>query len=165
MENKQSPQLNDSLKNAINKDLKLLHSELDSKHAYPKLLQKLNLQKSLSYASFNEKAVDRIQVYLDTLSLRFQERLNEASKDRERLIDIIKTKRDSTYDINQYKNKYFNEGQAIFVTNGTIQERIVEHKGRLLQQIDPIYQEPSLADNPLNYRTHFMAPKKHILAA
>ena len=39
-------------------------------------------------------------------------------------------------------------------------DKIDEHRGRLLQLIDPIFNEPKLPENPLNYRTHFMAPKK-----
>ncbi|NJL13617.1 MAG: hypothetical protein HC913_11830 [Microscillaceae bacterium] len=35
------------------------------------------------------------------------------------------------------------------------------HEGRILQQLDPIFNEPEVSQNPLDYRTHFMAPRKH----
>jgi hypothetical protein len=48
------------------------------------------------------------------------------------------------------------------VKNATVKDRITEYNGRLYQQIDPIFHTPKSASHPLDYRTHFLAPKKQV---
>jgi hypothetical protein len=67
------------------------------------------------------------------------------------------------YNLNRYKNAYFNESLADLVRNVNVKDRIIEHDKRLVQQIDPIFHMPETPQNPLNYRTHFFAPEKHFL--
>ncbi len=153
----------DSVQQVIEDNLALIEAEIKGMEALPNELAQLNLDKLLDVERFNEKAADKIRSYLDTVRADAQERYNEADRDRGRLTDLIKEKRDPDYDITEFKNKYFNERQAYFVKNAHLDptEWIVEHRGRLLQQIDPIYRDPDIPENPLDYRAHFMAPTKH----
>jgi hypothetical protein len=48
------------------------------------------------------------------------------------------------------------------VRNLSSKERIREFNGRLLQNVDPIFNMPKAPTNPLNYRTHFFAPVKYL---
>ncbi|MEQ8423073.1 MAG: hypothetical protein RIA63_00085, partial [Cyclobacteriaceae bacterium] len=56
----------------------------------------------------------------------------------------------------------YNESLADLVKNVNTKERLVEYKGRLVQQIDPIFQDPSPI-HPLDYRTGFFFPTKTFL--
>jgi hypothetical protein len=68
---------------------------------------------------------------------------------------------DSTlaYNLTQYKNRYYNESLADFVKNTSTKSRIIEHEGRLLQQIDPVFKDAEVT-GLFNYRAHFLAPRK-----
>jgi len=43
-------------------------------------------------------------------------------------------------------------------------DRIIEYKGELYQQINPIFLDPMPA-NPLDYRAHFFAPRKNLFGS
>lgn len=70
---------------------------------------------------------------------------------------------DSSYqfNLNEAKDLYYNESLADLVRNLTVEDRVIEFKGHLIQQIDPVFNKPAKPDNPLNYRTHFFAPEKY----
>ena len=63
--------------------------------------------------------------------------------------------------MNEYKNNYYSESLSDFVRNINVKDRIIEYKGELLQQIDPIYHDPEAPEHIFDYRTHFFAPTKH----
>jgi ABC transport system ATP-binding/permease protein len=67
------------------------------------------------------------------------------------------------YNLNEYKNRYYNESLGDLVRNIGVKDRIIEHDSKLIQQIDPIFQVPEQPQNPLNYRAHFFAPEKYFL--
>ncbi len=56
-----------------------------------------------------------------------------------------------------------NEQLELLLTNRTKAERIVEYQGKLIQLINPIYKNPEIPPNPLNFRTHFYAPYKYFM--
>jgi hypothetical protein len=64
------------------------------------------------------------------------------------------------YDLNTFKNKYYNESLADLVRNINATDRIIEYEGKLLQRVDPVFNDPSPTAGFFNYRTHFFAPKK-----
>lgn len=161
LENRNLKEKNDSIRKKVADDLRLIRREIKKINAYPELIEDFDLDKLLTYSKFNSKISNKIQTYFDSLTVRFQNNLNDASKQKDKAVDLIKEKRDPNYDHNKYLKKYHNEAQEIFATNVEIKDRIIEHQGVLLQQIDPIYLEPRISKNPLDYRTHFMAPKKH----
>jgi hypothetical protein len=45
--------------------------------------------------------------------------------------------------------------------NANVRDKILLYKEKLLQQADPIFQEPLLPAHFLDYRTQFLAPSKH----
>jgi hypothetical protein len=59
------------------------------------------------------------------------------------------------YNINDYKNLYFNEKLSDVVRNINVRNRILEVDGRFIQQIDAVFHIPEKPANPLNYRAHF----------
>ena len=60
------------------------------------------------------------------------------------------------------KDNHYNESLADLVRNLTVKERVIEFNGKLLQLVDPVFNDPKNPKNLLDYRTHFFAPKKHL---
>lgn len=60
------------------------------------------------------------------------------------------------------RNENYNESLADLVKNVSAKDLLEEHKGELIQQIDPIFQSPK-PKHALDYRTAFFVPKKHFL--
>ena len=58
---------------------------------------------------------------------------------------------------------YSNDGLTAFMKNAEVMDKIIEQHGKLLQLSDPVFNEPRGVDNVLDYRSHFLAPKKHFL--
>jgi ABC-type multidrug transport system ATPase subunit len=162
VDNREKSYKNDSIKKVLRKDLDLIKNEIKSENVYIDLIKDIELDKKLTVESFDTPTAEKLQTYLDTLSSKFQNKINEADKDKEKLPDLIRKKRDKNYNLNKQKDIYFNEGLSAFVRNVDVKDMIVEHKGKLLQQIDPVFLEPKHPNNILDYRTHFMAPKKHL---
>ncbi|MCK5467946.1 MAG: ABC transporter, partial [Cyclobacteriaceae bacterium] len=69
------------------------------------------------------------------------------------------------YDLSDMKDNYYNESLADLVRNLTVKNRVIEFKGRLLQIVDPVFNEPKNPKHLLDYRTHFFAPKKHLFGS
>ena len=59
--------------------------------------------------------------------------------------------------INDEKNAYFNESLSDLVRNINVKERLIEYNGKLIQQVNPIFQEST----PDSYRTAFFVPEKN----
>ncbi len=68
------------------------------------------------------------------------------------------------YTVTGYKDQYFNESLSDLVKNITTKERLLEYDGKLIQQINPIYQSPS-PTHIFDYRTQFFFPEKNLLGA
>ena len=59
----------------------------------------------------------------------------------------------------EYFDNYHNESIADILKKVYESNKILEYDGQLIQNIDPIFQDP-IAMNPLQIRTHFFAPRK-----
>ncbi|MCS6821271.1 MAG: ATP-binding cassette domain-containing protein [Microscillaceae bacterium] len=152
---------NDSIRKRIESDLELIKNEIKYTKAHLQFLKGVDLEKDLTTKKFNADIAQKITTYLDSAKAKFVEELNKASEKKEKLIAAFE-KVDKSYKVTEYKNKYYNEGLAALVRNLDTKEPMVEHKGRLYQQIDPIYHIPNVEElSWWNYRTHFFAPKKH----
>jgi hypothetical protein len=80
---------------------------------------------------------------------------------REKMIFQMENKKGESFKVNDAKNKYFNESLADLVRNIDEKDRILEFRGELLQQINPIFVSPK-PKSALDYRTHFFAPEKNL---
>lgn len=65
------------------------------------------------------------------------------------------------WNIAENKDRYYNESLADLVKNVNTKERLLEYKGELIQQIDPIFQNPN-PSNLLDYRAGFFLPVKNL---
>jgi ABC transport system ATP-binding/permease protein len=102
-------------------------------------------------------------VLLDTLQQRYLNVYNLALQKKERLIYFLENSAGHGHSLNRTKDLHHNESLSDLVRNIGVRDRILEYKGRLLQQIDPVFREPDPPRHLLDYRTHFFAPSKWLL--
>jgi len=148
--------------NKAHKNLALIKLEL-IKDAGSSLIKDLDLNAALDPTKFNAQIGNTILTYLDDLFKRYLDQYNLAVQKKEKL--IYGYENTFHYDLSKMKDDYFNESLADLVRNLTVKNRVIEFNGRLLQIIDPIYNDPKNPTHLLDYRTHFFAPKKHFLGA
>ena len=120
-----------------------------------------DLNKLLDPKTMSQDKVDKIDLYVDQLRDHYLNEFNLAVKRKETLIFHLENDSSYQFDLNEAKDLYYNESLADLVRNLTVEDRVIEFKGRLIQQIDPVFNRPSVPENPLNYRTHFFAPEKY----
>jgi ABC-type multidrug transport system ATPase subunit len=95
--------------------------------------------------------------YLNQYKHRYQKLFNEHSKVIEKKMEFLEK---SGRNVLQEKNDHYNESVADLVTNVTTKNRLLEYNGKIIQQINPVFQQPS-TENPLNYRAAFFFPEKN----
>lgn len=150
----------DSAKAILSSKLNTIREEI-SKDSYREGLENLDINKSLTLENYNEEVDKALETYFDNFKKHYQNIYNKIVTAREKKMFEMGQQED--YDLNEYKNKYFNESLADLVTNVTESDRILEYDGRLIQQINPIYNDPDDPDHLFDYRAHFFAPKKYFL--
>jgi hypothetical protein len=102
----------------------------------------------------------KLESFLSAYKKFNQDAYNSAVRKRDQLVAAMENDPDLSYNINTYKNKYYNESLADLVKNVTEKERIIEIDGRLVQQINPVFFDP-IPSGILDYRAHFFAPRKN----
>jgi hypothetical protein len=149
---------NDSVQAILAKDLKIIRETINAETNKQGL--SLDVNTALTIHAFDDKAAEKIGLYLETLKQSYIGQFNDADNKKERLIEF--KSKDPEYNLTTYKNLYFNESLADFMKNASTKNRIIEYEGKLIQQIDPIYTDPGNINGNLDYRAHFLAPTKHI---
>jgi len=114
----------------------------------------------LSPAKFNEASITKVTRFLKVLNRQYLEAYSMASKEKERLLGkIMEEKREVYFSM---LNRYHNESVADRVKKIYEKNQIVEDKGFLHQQIDPVFMDPQ-PEGWLGIRSHFYAPRKYFM--
>ena len=115
-----------------------------------------NLNK-LTVESFDEDVSDDVDAYLKSLSMYYGKMFNDASNYIDSQKHYYNSQRPN-YVIDR-RNRYQNEKLFDIVTNKYEINKIIRYENRLIQQVDPIFQD---ADNStyFGFRAHFYAPRK-----
>jgi ABC-type multidrug transport system ATPase subunit len=150
----------DSIKALLVTDLAILRNEINAEPIQTGLTLKVN--DALTSSNFTPAVANQVRTYLESLKQVYTKKFNEADVEKERRIAMLESKPEYHYNVTAYKNLYYNEALADLVKNATVKDRITEYEGRLYQQSDPIFHTPTLTSNPLDYRTHFLAPAKRM---
>jgi ABC transport system ATP-binding/permease protein len=100
--------------------------------------------------------------YLDELKLYYTNEFNTANKKKQNLINYFLTKNPLLY--NSLRNNYFNESVSDYVRKTLEKNKILEYHHHLVQQYDPIYQDPRVG-GLIGLRSHFFAPSKRFFGA
>ncbi len=152
---------NDSINRLVTEDLKIIRNEISSE-SFKEGLEGVDIDQALTVEHIDEATITKINQYLKTLNKHYLQIFNKAVQNKEKLIYYLENQPGLAYDLNQYKNRYFSESLSDLVRNINVSDRIIEYEGKLLQRVDPVFNEPLINAGLLNYRTHFFAPKKQI---
>ena len=115
---------------------------------------------SITAKAFTDELYLNAKNYIKKLQNYYSYLFMKVTEEKEDTIRYF-TKKDAKA-FNKMKDDYFNESIADIVTKAFEKNKILESKGYLIQNIDPIYLDPT-PRNPLNFRSHFMASSKKFL--
>lgn len=155
---------NDSVKAIVTKDLAIIRQEL-SDEPFRNGLENIDVSKDLTIDNFSKELNTQMEEYFQAFKTHYQDVYNKTVAKRDNMVYFFENNKDYDYNLNEYKNKYYNESLADLVMNINEKDRIIEYNGELIQQINPIYNDPESPKHLLDYRTHFFAPKKYLLGS
>lgn len=111
----------------------------------------------LTKASFTNEIGEKTLEHIERLRAYYSKLFEMCNQNREKLIKFW-----MAYDAKLYNKKrdnYHNDATSDIVKKIYEKNKIVQYKSDLIQQTDPIYLDPP-TDNPVNFRSHFYAPRK-----
>ncbi|WP_017733168.1 ATP-binding cassette domain-containing protein [Nafulsella turpanensis] len=149
----------DSVQLLVQQKVALLRNEL-AKEPYKEGLENIRVAE-LKPADFTEELAGQLELYFENLRSHYLESYQLAETKLEEL-PVLRASMEPGFDINTYKNLYFNESLSDLVRNVSTEDRIIESNGEFIPLIDPVYQIPDNPAHALDYRSHFFAPQKHL---
>jgi energy-coupling factor transporter ATP-binding protein EcfA2 len=150
---------NDSLKAMMQLNLGILQDNI-RKDTYRKGLEGIDLNTPWTIDQYSPLVDKALEGWLAGFKAEYQLLYNKVVTAREKL--MYKLENEGTgYQVNEVKNKYYNESLADLVKNVKEKNRIIEFRGKLIQQINPVFQDP-VPSGPLDYRAQFFAPTKNL---
>lgn len=155
-----SGNVNDSVRQILNKNLALLMENIRSDSNQRGLTQ-IAEDAEWSLAAFGTELNSRIEAYLAGYKTHYRDIYNKAMNAREELIARKASQEVPAWNVTHNKNRYYNESLGDLVTNISEKNRIIEYEGRLVQQINPVFLDPT-PGHLLDYRAHFFAPQKNL---
>ncbi len=149
----------DSLKLILEKDIRIIKSKLINE-PFTEGLENLDIA-NLSLATYTKEVSALLEAYFVKYKKHYQDIYNKSVATKDKMVYFFENNPDYEYNLNDSKNRYYNESLADLVMNITEKDRVIEYKGELIQQINPIYHDPSNPKHFFDYRTHFFAPQKY----
>lgn len=140
-------------------DLELIRKSLQHE-PFRQGLENINVDSPWTLALFTPEFDAQLAAYLEAYRKKYQAYYNKIASQKER--EIAQLQKESGYSLLEYKNRYYNEDLADLVKNINTRDRLLEYNGTLIQQINPVFQDPEPA-NAFDYRAHFFAPSKKFL--
>lgn len=138
-------------------DLLLMYNELNKEQKYSK--KKCEVLSKINEKDFNEEVAKGIRDYLNNTIKNHYINVDIAARKNENEIILKFIKQYSNEGLVNLKDDYENESLSQLVKNANdiSGERSLEKNGKLIQQIDPVFQDPT--DSKVG-RAHFFAPRK-----
>lgn len=113
----------------------------------------------LERGKYSENTGKRLEKLLDDYKAHNQNLYNQQTALLEKKMAYYE---DNGWSINKNKDTYYNQSLADLVKNINTKARILEADGKLIQQIDPIFQDPR-PTSAFDYSTGFFFPTKNAL--
>ena len=151
----------DSLKAVIKESLAIVRDEL-RKESFREGIEKLDWETELREERVTKEVIDQLRTYLKAMSAHYIKVFNKSVENREKLVYYLENQPELGYKLNDFKNRYHNESLSDLVRNVNASDRIIEYEGKLVQTVDPVFNDPTTEAGMLNYRTHFFAPTKQL---
>ncbi|MEI9921697.1 MAG: ATP-binding cassette domain-containing protein [Bacteroidota bacterium] len=159
--NNRSQWRNRNENNPIAKSMELLHSEISHELAqFPD--NKFPEIDKLVVGKFDSATYVKTNQFLGKLKEYYNVKLSKANREREVMIAEMTSTPEKAAAFNEMKTRYENEAVINMVEHTTDPVRIVEWNGELLQKIYPIYNEDQRPMGPLDFRSEFYSPVKHL---
>ncbi len=149
---------NDSVKKLADNNLAILRDNLKAEPYRPGF-ETANIDEDFSSAKYSKAKGMMLEAYFEDYRTHYQKIYN-------RNVDTIEKKmaffEKSGVKVNDEKNAYQNESLSDLVKNISVKERVLEYDGKLIQQINPIFQDTK-PSSIFDYRTAFFVPEKNLL--
>lgn len=115
----------------------------------------------ITSTTYNKSTDAALRAYLEKINDYYNKVENKARRDADSITaNLIKTPAEKVAFLklqDDYENESLNQ---LLKNSNNLGERCLEKEGRLIQQIDPVFQDPT--DSKLG-RAHFLAPRKNFM--
>ena len=148
----------DSATKVKNQKLELLRNEITKLASDSKI--RFGIMNKLNPESFNSFVAFILKDYLDNVSGYYRDLFKEAYNEKETLINYWLTTQKNLY--RSKKDAYFNESVNDIAKKVYEKNKIIRYNNELIQQIDPVFQDP-VKRGYFNFRSHFFAPHKNFM--
>ena len=115
---------------------------------------------SLNYEGFDFEVAYATIDYLEDLKKHYMQIFQSVNQKRDRIISHLINTNAKLYEAK--RNAFHNESIADLAIKKFEKNNILQYKGELVQQNDPIYRDP-IPNHRFDFRSHFLAPQKHFL--
>jgi len=120
------------------------------------------------FSELNNLTIENFTADIGFMAIEFADGANKHyakqfgifSNKKDKIIDYLNRTQPDLYRLKQ--NMYHNENLSDYVKKVFEKNQILRYNNNLVQQYDPIYQDPR-PDHLLSARAHFLAPRKHFL--
>ncbi|MEK6782469.1 MAG: ATP-binding cassette domain-containing protein [Bacteroidota bacterium] len=149
---------NDSIQKLVSRNLNILYGVL-IEEPFKSGLEKINLKEALTLEKYSKETGLLLAAYVEQYRDHYQKIYNH---------NVSLTEKRMAFDekhgfkVNVEKNRYHNESLSDLVKNVNTKGRLIEYDGELIQQVNPIFQEPN-PDGLMDYRTAFFLPEKNLV--
>jgi len=157
---------NDSTLAIVNENLSIVKREL-ANDIYTVNFSQLDLTEfsDLAASDFNENISSKIWYHLEDAMSFYSLRLAKASDSKDSVLYVMKEQLPEGEELSDLKDRFYNDQLEDLMKNSSAEERIDIAHGKIIQIMDPIYQDVYNYGQPLNYRTQFLAPQKPFLGS
>ncbi len=138
-------------------DIMLIKNELQ-KIARKENIQPADVVKDLSIDNLSESSINAIRNYNISLRKYFITRLNRATEEKDRILQVLTEKYGGMENLNRMKEQYDNRNLYDQVTNRKEPEKLMIKNNELIRKAEPVY---FISDNTWG-RAHFYAPAKRV---
>lgn len=139
----------------------LLKNELSKEQQHNKKLVFENLAE-ISPDNFSLNQAYDIKDYLDNLDTYYSAMFQKASEKKDKIINYWLQTNPVLFQ--KLKDDYDNESISDLAKKVYEKNKILEYKTDLIQQVDPIFQDP-IPSHFFDFRCHYLAPTKHFMGA
>jgi ABC transport system ATP-binding/permease protein len=150
----------DSAKDVLNNHLAIIQNTIQ-KDFFRKGLEGIDVYSPWTVEKYTKEFDKKLEDYFTGYKNFYLDIYNKAVAGKERMIQAKESDKNGSYSLNEYKNRYHNESLADLVTNISVEDRLIEHDGELVQQINPIFLDAA-PSSVVDYRAHFFAPQKNL---
>jgi len=151
---------NPNVKPISEDDLILLKNEIESELVINKKF-KFSMINKINLAQFNKEVADSTLAYLNQLQDNYKIRFNNANDKQDKIITEMQDTPEKKLKYQKLIDNYKNDYLADFATNRFAPLPLVRINNHFIQKADPIYLD-SKYSGILNYRSHFLAPRKYL---